>query len=295
MKSIRFFLVILALFAVTAVSAEQKVVLISGGSGGIGCATVKAFQDNGWKVWAGYNRHIPKNLQGAENVTLVHLDVTSDQQINDCIEQILAVDGRIDALVNAAGYGIIGAEETIALESAERLFDVNFFGSLRLIKAVTPTMRAQNSGHIINISSTSGVRAVPGLGLYAASKFALEGLSESLAVTLSPWNIKVSIVEPGSVKNQWLDNCLMKFIGPEEPVYVKLKHKLYGLLSLLASNGQDCSEIGELIATIAETENPSMRYQTSQKVTDVVAKKLVDPSGNIMRDEHQKLFDSMVK
>lgn len=294
MKFVSFFLVTLSLLT-TALTAEQKVVLISGSTGGIGCATVQAFQDHGWKVWAGYHQKIPESLQGMNNVTLVPLDVTSDKQIANCIEHILATDGRIDALVNAAGYGIIGAEESIALEDTERLFDVNFFGSLRLIKAVAPTMRAQNSGHIINISSTSGVRAVPGLGLYAASKFALEGMSESLAVTLSPWNIKVSIVEPGTVKNQWVNNCVMNFIAPEEPAYTKLTHKLFGLLSYLAASGQDCSEIGELIATVAETENPDMRYQTSQKVTDVVAKKFVDPSGNAMRNEHQKLFNSFMK
>lgn len=294
MKFLRIIALVLALLASVNLFATQKVVLISGSAGGIGVATAKAFHDHGWKVYAGYHKKVPQELQSIDNIVLIPLDVTDDKQIQEGIEQIIAVEGRIDALINNAGYGIIGAEETISLEDAQRLFDVNFFGSLRLIKAVTPKMRMQNSGHIINVSSTSGVRAVPGLGHYAASKFALEGLSESLAVTLSPWNIKVSIVEPGTVKNDWVQHCIMNFTAPEDPLYSLYIGNLYTKLETLANSGQACSEIGEILAAIAETPNPDMRYQTSQKVLDVVSKKLVDPSGNSMREQQAAFFNSMV-
>lgn len=274
--------------------AEQKVVLISGSTGGIGIATVKAFEEKGWKVWAGFHRQIPEDLKERCSTRLLYLDVTDEESIQNGVEKILLEDGRIDALINNAGYGVIGAEESISLQEAKELFDVNFFGSLQLIQAVIPTMRLQRSGHIINISSTSGVRAVPGLGLYAASKFALEGISESLAVTLSPWNIQVSIVEPGTVNNDWIQHCLIK-TTPNEPIYNAMTQNLFTKLSLLAKSGQDCNEIGSLIAQIAETQKPAMRYQTSPKVKETVAKKLVDPSGNIMRDEQLAFFKSLTE
>jgi len=130
------------------------------------------------------------------------LDVTDDDLVQMAISNILQEDKRIDALINNAGYGVIGAEECVTIDEAQQLFNVNYFGVLRLTQAVLPTMRQQRAGHIINISSGVGVHSFPGL-IYSASKFALESMSESLAATLSPWNIKVSIVEPGFVKTKW--------------------------------------------------------------------------------------------
>ena len=179
--------------------------LISGATSGIGLATAKAFHEKGWKVWAGFRQQIPEELK--EKVRFCHLDVTDERLVQATVKTILEQEGRIDLLINNAGYGLIGAEECVTIEEAQRLFDVNFFGLLRLTQAVLPAMRQQRSGHIINISSGAGVSGIPGLGLYSASKYALEGLSESLAATLSPWDIKVSIVEPGFVKNQWGRHC----------------------------------------------------------------------------------------
>jgi len=246
--------------------ANQKVVLISGSNGGIGKATVKSFQERGWKVWAGYRGYIAESVLELDNVSFIQLDVTNDEQIKKAIQHIKLVDGRIDALINNAGYGIIGSEEHANIAEAQKMFDVNFFGALRLTQAVIPIMREQEAGHIINISSTSGVRALPGLGVYAASKFALEGMSESLAVTLSPWNIKVSIVEPGSVKNEWVKHCLFQASDQKDPIYSKLTKNLFKKLITLAAAAQECSEIGSLIVEIAETPEPNMRYQTSEKV-----------------------------
>lgn len=277
------------------VHASQKVVLISGGTGGIGMAAVKNFEDKGWKVWAGRRQNIPEEIIGHPHVSIVPLDVTDEQSIRAAIKHIMLTDGRIDALVNNAGYGIIGSEENVSLDEAQKLFDVNFFGALRLTQAVIPFMREQGYGHIINISSTSGVRAVPGLGLYAASKFALEGLSESLAVTLSPWNIKVSIVEPGSVKNDWVNHCVIQEKDHDDPIYFNLTTRLFEKLTLFAATAQECNEIGALILQIAETDEPDMRYQTSEKVKTVVGKKLVDPSGNQMRSDQLLFLKALIE
>lgn len=273
--------------------AEDKVVLISGGNGGLGQATVKAFYDKGWKVWAGYHKNIPVECFG-NGVNWVHLDVTNDYDVLAAVQKVLATEGKIDALINNAGYGLISADDTLSMDSAKDIFEVNFFGALRLIQAVAPLMRVQESGHIINISSTSGVRAVPGLGMYAASKFALEGLSESLAVTLSPWNIKVSLIEPGTVNNEWIHHCVLN-TEEEEPLYKKFCENLQAKLSTLAATGQPCEEIAALIVQAAESENPDMRIQTSQKVKDTVSKKFVELSGNALRQEQITFLKSLTQ
>jgi NAD(P)-dependent dehydrogenase (short-subunit alcohol dehydrogenase family) len=270
--------------------AQEKVVLISGGTGGLGLATAKAFERSGWKVWAGYREKIPE----VENIHFVYLDVTKESSVQEAVEKIIQEDGRIDALINNAGYGLIGAEEDVSIEEVQKMLDVNFLGCLRLIQATLPHMRSQQAGHIINISSTSGVRALPGLGIYAASKFALEGMSESLAVTLSPWNIHVSLVEPGTVNNQWTTHCSMSSNPTGEHLYKKLALALSEKLSKFAALGQDCDDVAALIVKIASDDNPDMRYQTWQKAQDVVAKKLVDLTGNKMRDEQKAFFKSLI-
>lgn len=272
--------------------AEQKVVLISGATSGIGLATAKAFQEKGWKVWAGFRQNIPEELKQVERIRLIHLDVTDDRLVQAAIEAILKEDGRIDALINNAGYGLIGAEECLTIEEAQHLFDVNFFGVLRLIQAVLPTMRQQRAGHILNISSGVGIHSLPGLGLYSASKFALEGLSESLAATLSPWNIKVSIVEPGFVKNNWGKHCIVGSRPCNEDFYKKLTNGICKMLSI--PRGQPCEEVATLLVEIAETPQPNVRYQTTAEMKDYIAEKLVDPTGNAMNEQNIKFLNRTV-
>lgn len=259
------------------IAAEQKVVLISGATSGIGLATAKAFQEKGWKVWAGFREHVPEELKQMQHVSLCQLDVTNDHHVQATIEAILKKDGRIDVLINNAGYGLIGPEECVTIEEAQRQFDVNFFGALRLIQAVLPTMRHQRSGHILNISSGVGVHSLPGLGLYSASKFALEGLSDSLAATLSHWNIKVSVIEPGFVKNHWGKHCVIGSRPCNEEYYKKLTQGICQMLSI--PQGQPCEDIAGLLVTISETAHPHVRYQTSPDMKEWIAETSVDPTG----------------
>lgn len=270
----------------------QKVVLISGATSGIGLATAKEFQEKGWKVWAGFRQNVPEELKQMDKIRLIHLDVTDDHIVRAAIEAILKEDGRIDALINNAGYGLIGAEESVTIEEAQRLFDVNFFGVLRLVQAVLPTMRSQRSGHILNISSGVGIYSLPGLGLYSASKFALEGLSESLAATLSPWDIKVSIVEPGFVKNNWGKHCIIGSRQCNEDFYKKLTKGICNMLSV--PQGQPCEEVAALLLEIAETLQPNVRYQTTVKMREYIAEKLVDPTGNDMNKQNLKFINRIV-
>lgn len=257
--------------------AEQKVVLISGGTSGIGLATAKAFHEKGWKVWVGFRKHIPDELKTLENMGFCHLDVTDDLLVKSAIETILKKDGRIDALINNAGYALIGVEECVTIEEAQQLFDVNFFGALRLIQAVLPAMRQQKSGSIINMSSGAGIYAFPGLGLYSASKFALEGLSESLAATVSQWNIKVSIVEPGFVNTNFGKHCVVGSHPCNEEFYKRLNQGICDMFS--KPQGQPSEEVADLIIEIAETPQPNVRYQTSSKMKEQIERKLVDSTG----------------
>lgn len=271
------------LLLATEAFAEQKVVLITGATGGIGLAAAKAFQEKGWKVWAGYREQIPEELKQQENVSLCRLDVTDDHLVQAAINTILQKEGRIDALINNAGYGLIGPEECVTVDEAQALFDINFFGPLRLIQAVLPAMRKQKSGHILNISSGAGVYSFPGLGLYSASKFALEGLSDSLAATLAHWNIRVSVIEPGFVKTNFGKHCIVGSRPCNELFYQKLTQGICQWLSI--PQGQPCKEVAALLLAVAETAEPRVRYQTSLDITDWVAEKWIDPTGmNEYRD-----------
>lgn len=288
-KSICFFLVIFA-----AAFAEQKTVLISGATGGIGLAAVKAFEERGWKVWAGYRNEIPDALQGRPQVRPIALDVTNEKMVEEAIAAMIQEEGKIHALINNAGINIVGADECLTMDEVKSIFEVNFFGAYRLIQAAVPHMRKEGSGHVINISSTSGLRAVPGMGSYAASKFALEGLSESLAVTLSPWNIQVSLVEPGMVKNEMIYHNANGSREVHEPLYDQFRQALFQKLIPLAAGGQECSEIASLIVDVAENPKPDLRYQTSAKVKEVAARKLVDPTGNAMLNDQLKFFRDLL-
>jgi NAD(P)-dependent dehydrogenase (short-subunit alcohol dehydrogenase family) len=132
------------------------------------------------------------------------LDVTDATEVRATVARAHAIHGRLDVVVNNAGYGLIGAIEESTGREARHLFDVNFFGALEVIQAVLPLLRAQRSGHIVNLSSIAGLAAAAGAGLYAASKFALEGLSQSLAQEVAPLGIKVTVVEPGSFRTDFL-------------------------------------------------------------------------------------------
>lgn len=262
--------------------STKKIVLISGATSGIGLATAQLFQENGWKVWAGYHQQMSPELKKVPNVRSCQLDVTDNVSVQKAIATILKEDGRIDALINNAGYGLIGAEECVTIDEARQQFEVNFFGVLRLTQAVLPTMRAQSSGHILNISSGVGVHSFPGLGIYSASKFALESMSESLAATVSPWNIKVSVIEPGFVHTNWGKHCTVGTRTINEPFY---KNLTQGMINMLATpQGQPAQEVAALLLNIAENHEPDMRYQTSSSMKKYIAKRLVDTTGNIARD-----------
>jgi len=181
----------------------DKVALVTGASAGIGEATARALLSEGYKVFAGARRLERMSAIAALGAKLLHLDLTDDASIVAAVETIKADAGRLDVLVNNAGYGSYGALEDVPLAEARRQFDVNVFGLARLSQLTLPTMRAQKSGKIVNISSIGGKIWEPLGGWYHATKFAVEGLSDCLRVEVERFGIDVIIVEPGAIRTEW--------------------------------------------------------------------------------------------
>lgn len=193
-----------------------KTILITGASSGIGEETVKGLLAAGHIVYAGarrVDRMQPLALAGAR---LLALDVTDNTSMTAAVETILQETGRIDVLINNAGYGSYGALEEVPLDEGRRQFEVNIFGLARLIQLVLPTMRAQRAGRIVNVSSIGGEFGEPFGSWYHATKFALEGLSDSLRMELHPFGIDVAVIQPGAILTEWngiARDGLMKYSG----------------------------------------------------------------------------------
>ena len=180
-----------------------NVALITGGSSGIGEATARELKRRGFTVYAAARRVEQMRPLEAEGIHILPLDVTDEASIQSCVAAILDREGRIDVLVNNAGYGSYGAVEDVPIEEARRQFDVNIFGLARLTQLIVPTMRENRSGKIVNITSIGGKIYTPFGAWYHATKHALEGWSDSLRIELAPFNVDVIIVEPGGIKTPW--------------------------------------------------------------------------------------------
>src|SRR5215831_16746314 len=184
--------------------SNQRVILITGASSGVGQSTARLLSQKGYRVF-GTTRN-PASAEAIPTVEMLALDVRSDDSVAACVKAVANRVGRIDVLVNNAAYELAGAIEEISLDEAKAQFETNFFGVLRMVKAVLPSLRQQKQGQIINVSSLSGVSSIPFMGLYSASKFALEGYTEALRLEVAPLNIRVSLTEAGFLKTPMMHN-----------------------------------------------------------------------------------------
>lgn len=194
-------------------NADKKVWLITGSSSGFGRALAEAVLQHGDYLVATARK--PEQLndlveQYPETVKAVRLDVTEPQSIQDALKSAIDTFDRIDVLVNNAGYGLLGGIEEVSNTELRNQFETNFFGALNVIQAILPQLRQQRSGHILNVSSVGGFRGFPGFGIYNGTKFALEGISEALALEVAPLGIKVTIVEPGSFRTDWAGRSMVR-------------------------------------------------------------------------------------
>lgn len=185
---------------------SQKTALITGCSSGIGRATAWAFLDDDWKVYAtARNPADIQTLGDHEDCDINTLDVTDDEDVQRVVDRIVDEEGRIDALVNNAGYGQHGPLEDVPVELLQEQFDVNVYGPHRLARAVLPHMRAAGDGTIVNVSSVAGRLVAPGMGAYSGSKHAMEAMSDALRLETKPFDVDVVVVQPGPVETKFRD------------------------------------------------------------------------------------------
>jgi NAD(P)-dependent dehydrogenase (short-subunit alcohol dehydrogenase family) len=203
---------------------NQNIALVTGCSTGIGFETALTLARNGYKTYATMrdtSRGYPlKRIIDKEGlpIQIIELDVNYAKSVRQTVQHVIAENDRINILVNNAGYGLFGALEDITMKQIKRQFETNFFGAIRTIKQVLPTMRKQRSGIIINITSIAGLVGIPGESIYSSSKFALEGLSESISYELQPYGIKVVLIEPGVISTNFVPNiCYPEITKPKLP------------------------------------------------------------------------------
>lgn len=233
-----------------------EVAIVTGASSGIGKVTAELLACNGYRVF-GTSRSEYSNARGSE---MLVLDVRSEDSVQRCVDQVMERAGQIDVLINNAGSSLGGFVEETSIEQAKALFEVNFFGAVRMTKLVLPIMRKQNSGRIINVGSLAGLIGIPYQAFYVASKFALKGFTESLRLEVDRFHIKVSIIEPSFFKTNIANSIELGKYTPQE-VYAPLREKVEKALRKEVELGEDPSEVARLILRVLRAKNPKLRYR----------------------------------
>jgi NAD(P)-dependent dehydrogenase (short-subunit alcohol dehydrogenase family) len=239
----------------------KKTILITGASSGFGKLAAKKFQAEGWNVVA--TMRTPEKeteLNQLENITITKLDVTDKDSINSAVNATIERFGKIDALVNNAGYGALGVMEAATEEQIRKEFDVNFFGLIDVTRAVLPFMRKEKSGVIVNISSVGGRITFPFFSLYHASKFAVEGLTESMQYELYQLGIKVKLVEPGAYNTDFGTRSLTIFDAANCPEYHKGFKQFTDAMQQMMSISGDPQEVADTIFEAVTDDSERLRY-----------------------------------
>ncbi|GGW64722.1 short-subunit dehydrogenase [Winogradskyella epiphytica] len=266
----------------------SKVVLITGGSSGIGKSVGEFLQAKGIKVY-GTSRN-PKNYPNSK-FPIVALDVTQPETISKCISEVIEKESRIDVLLNNAGAGITGPIEEIPDAEIKRNFETNFFGPINVIKAVLPTMRKQNAGLIINVTSIAGYMGLPYRGVYSASKGALELITEAFRMELKDFNIVMTNVAPGDFATNIAAGRYHAPVLDDSP-YREVYGKTLRLMDEHVDSGGDPKQMAEAIYKIIETKNPKIHYKVGafmQKFSIILKRILPDKVYEKMLMNHYKL------
>lgn len=235
---------------------KQKIAIVTGASSGIGEATAELLANSGYRVY-GTSRKAAQATKRSYN--MISLDVNSEESIAAALKEVIEIEGRIDLVVNNAGFGVApgGAEES-SIEQTKMIFDTNFFGIVRMTRAVVPYMRKQGEGRIINIGSILGLIPAPYMATYAATKHAIEGFSESLDHELRTRGIRVSVVEPGYTNTQFEANTLEVDAKIDE--YNIARKALAKLIKIAVAGGDDPKVVAEVVLKAATAKNPKLRY-----------------------------------
>src|ERR687898_1657894 len=225
----------------------RPVALVTGASSGIGQAAARAFVEAGFEV-VGTSRHA-SGLTNRDGVTFHDLDVTSDESVSTLVRHVIERFGRLDVLINNAGTGAAGAAEESSVDQDQRVFDINFFGLIRMTKAVLPYMRAQGGGRIINISSVLGLVPAPYMASYVASKHAIEGYSESLDHEVREHGVRVLLVEPAYTNTGFEGNSVQA--DTPLPVYAQQRHIFDDVMAAAMKDGDDPAIVAKVIVGAA--------------------------------------------
>lgn len=235
---------------------KGKVALVTGASSGIGEATAARLVTAGYKVYGTSRRGAQA---GERSFTMLPLDVTSDGSVDAVVSEVMRRDGRIDVLVNNAGFGVApAAAEESSLDQARSIFDTNFFGLVRMTRAVVPHMRAQHSGRIINIGSVLGFLPMPYMALYSATKHAVAGYSQSLDHELRTKGVRVTVIEPAYTKTAFDANALEADVKRDE--HRDIRAALARKIEELVASGDDPAVVADVVLKAASAARPQLRY-----------------------------------
>ncbi|HEX7257304.1 MAG TPA: SDR family oxidoreductase [Nitrososphaeraceae archaeon] len=246
---------------------KEKVAVVTGSSSGIGLETALTLARNGFLTYA-----TMRNLAKSDNIKavadkdhlpirIVQLDVNDDTSVNNAVQSIIKETGRIEILVNNAGYALSGAFEELSLEEIKNQYDTNFYGIIRTSQAALPIMRKQRSGRIINISSGLGLFGFPGMSAYSSTKFAMEGLSESMAYELDQFGIKVILIEPGVIRTNIGNSIVIaKKAHDSSSPYSQMMQKMGNNFKKFTENASSADVVANIVLKAATSENPHLRY-----------------------------------
>jgi NADP-dependent 3-hydroxy acid dehydrogenase YdfG len=256
----------------------KKTVLITGASSGIGRETAKYFQQKGWNVSASMRKpEDEKELNKLENVIIPKLDVTDPESIKNAIEKTIGAFGKIDVLVNNAGYSLVGVFEASSIVQIEKQFSVNVFGVMNVIREILPYFRNSNNGTIINISSIGGKMTFPLFSVYHATKFAIHGFSESLKEELLQFNIKVKVIEPGGVKTEFYGRSMDIINSKKLKVYDSYEKKTFKIIKKFGDNGKLPIITAKIIFKAANDNSSKFHYPSGNDAKALLALRKILP------------------
>lgn len=249
----------------------SKVALITGASSGIGRATAILLSQQGFKVYAG-TRDTSKFVTDSDNLQVIPLDITDNQSIQTAINSIYKAHGRIDVLVNNAGYALVSTVEEATEQEMLDQFNINVFSIFRLCKAVTPVMRENSAGVIINVSSFLGKIGLPLFSFYNSTKYAVEGITDSLRYELSPFNIRVHSIMPGFFSTNFAKDNLVtnSSVNSDSTPYSELVNRLIPNILEQINDGNDANSAAQLVLKIIEDESSPARATVGDKASKFI-------------------------
>jgi short-subunit dehydrogenase len=238
----------------------MKTILITGATSGIGLVIANQLHQNGYKVYG--TSRMPEKFRTKFPFEILELDITSEESIQKCMATLLAKTSTIDALINNAGIGVCGSAEETSIEQAYKQIETNFWGAVKMTRAVLPFMRKQRFGKIITIGSLAGIIGVPYQSYYSASKHAIEGFFKTLRIEVRPFNIKISVIEPGFFKSNL--HHTFEYAQPVIPDYDNLRKNALAVLNDSIEKARTPEPIARIVLKIMKSQSPDFSYRVGK-------------------------------